>query len=180
LLNIQSEYVRDEEAHRLFINSLNRIKAMAMIHENIYKSINSIGIDIDKYLKDLIVYLFRFYNINAGLIKLSIDCREISLNLETAITCGLLINEIISNSFKHAFPDGRSGNVHFSVTESGKQIIMLVSDNGIGLTGSSNLENPDTFGLLLISTLVDQLNGVLELDRENGTKFTIKFPGNSD
>ncbi|MDR3610809.1 MAG: sensor histidine kinase [Ignavibacteriaceae bacterium] len=176
LLNIQSDYVKDKEAHKLFINSLNRIKAMAMVHENIYQTSNSSGIDIDKYLKDLVIYLFRSYNINAGLIKLNIDIGSFSLSLDTAITCGLLINEIISNSFKHAFPDGRSGNVQLSIQDSADQYIMVVSDDGIGLPDNIKLENHSPFGLLLISTLVDQINGNIVLEKQNGTKFTINFP----
>jgi two-component sensor histidine kinase len=100
------------------------------------------------------------------------------LPIDASVTCGLIINELISNAFKHAFPDGRSGNIKLSFVKSVKQIKLVVSDDGIGLPENMDIEINDTFGLLLISTLVDQLNGTLEVIRTNGTKFIIRFPHN--
>jgi two-component sensor histidine kinase len=103
-----------------------------------------------------------------------------SLPIDISVTCGLIINELISNALKYAFPGDRSGNVTLSLVKFPKQNKLVVSDNGIGLPEKMNMEFKDTFGLLLIQTLVDQLNGTLEVVRKNGAKFIIRFPHNSD
>jgi two-component sensor histidine kinase len=175
LLNIQSEYVTDEASHKLFINSLNRIRTMSMIHENLYQTSNFSLVEIDKYLKDVVMYLYRTYNINARLVKLNIDIQSFSLPMETSITCGLIINELISNTFKHAFPDGRSGTVGISLLKSSERIMLSIADDGIGFTDNINLEKSTTFGLLLVHTLVDQLNAKLQVEALKGTKFVIEF-----
>jgi two-component sensor histidine kinase len=180
LLSIQSDYVRDDESHKLFINSLNRIRAMSMIHENLHQSDNYSGVDIGKYLKDLVIYLCRTYNINNSQVKLNINIGLTSLPIDSSITCGLIINELISNALKYAFPGDRSGNISLSLVKFPKQNKLVVSDNGIGLPEKMDMEYKDTFGLLLIRTLVDQLNGTLEVVRKNGAKFIIRFPHNSD
>ena len=180
LLSIQSDYVTDEESHKLFLNSLNRIRVMSMIHENLHQADNFSGVDINKYLKDLVIYLFRTYNINTSHVKLNINVGLPSLPIDISVTCGLIINELISNALKYAFPGDRSGNVTLSLVKFPKQNKLVVSDNGIGLPEKMNMEFKDTFGLLLIQTLVDQLNGTLEVVRKNGAKFIIRFPHNSD
>jgi two-component sensor histidine kinase len=180
LLSMQSDYVKDEEAHRLFINSLNRIRSMSMIHENLQKDGNFSGVDIDKYLRDLVIYLFRSYNINTNLVKIDLNVGLPSMPVDTSITCGLLVNELISNSLKYAFPEGRSGNINLSLVSLSDKNKLIVSDNGVGIPESLNLESSLTFGFLLVNTLVDQLNGTIELIRTKGTKFIIKFPNNSE
>jgi two-component sensor histidine kinase len=149
-----------------------------MIYENPYQASDFSGVAFDKYLNDLVTYLYRTYNINTNLVKLNINIGPVYLPIDASVTCGLIINELISNAFKHAFPDGRSGNIKLSFVKSVKQIKLVVSDDGIGLPENMDIEINDTFGLLLISTLVDQLNGTLEVIRTNGTKFIIRFPHN--
>jgi two-component sensor histidine kinase len=178
LLSIQSDYVKDEESHKLFINSLNRIRSMSMIYENPHQANNLSGVAFDKYLNDLVTYLYRIYNVNTNLVKFNIKIPPVSLPVDNSITCGLIVNELLSNAFKYAFPDGRSGNIKISLAKSIKQIKLVVSDDGIGLPENMDIESNDTFGFLLIRTLVDQLNGTLEAVGTNGTKFTITFPHN--
>jgi len=178
LLSIQSDYVKDEESHKLFINSLNRIRSMSMIYENPHQTNNLSGVAFDKYLNDLVTYLYRIYNVNTNLVKFNIKIPPVSLPVDNSITCGLIVNELLSNAFKYAFPDGRSGNIKISLAKSIKQIKLVVSDDGIGLPEKMDIESNDTFGFLLIRTLVDQLNGTLEAVGTNGTKFTITFPHN--
>lgn len=180
LLSIQSDYVKDEESHKLFINSLSRIRSMSMIHENLSQASNYSGVDMNKYLKDLVTYLHRTYNINTNLVKVNINIRPVSLPIDASITCGLIINELISNAFKYAFPDGRSGNIKISFVKFVKQNKLILSDDGIGLPENLDVESNNSFGLLLIRTLVDQLNGTLEIIRKNGTKFIIRFPNNGN
>ena len=178
LLNIQSEYVKDEEARKLFVNSLNRIRTMSMIYEAHYQSADAPGIDIEKYLKDIVIYHYRSNNINSSLIKLNIDIAPISMSMETSITCGLLINEIISNAFKHAFPEERTGMVHVYLEKNEERNKLIVSDDGIGFPDKMDFESNDTFGLLLIRTLVDQLNATIDVKKTKGIKYIIEFPGN--
>jgi two-component sensor histidine kinase len=101
------------------------------------------------------------------------------MSVDTSITCGLLINELFSNSLKYAFPQGRSGNLNLSLVSFSKQNKLIVSDDGVGIPEKLNLDSSSTFGFLLVNTLVDQLNGTIELIRTKGTKFIIKFPNNS-
>ena len=176
MLSIQSDYVRDKESHKLFVDSLNRIRTMSLIYENLSKANNYSDIDISKYMKDLVTYLYRTYNINTNLVKFNINIRSVSLPLDASITCGLIVNELISNAFKHAFPDGRSGKFKVSLIKSVNQIKLVVSDDGIGLPENMDIERNGTFGLLLIHTLVDQLNGTLQVIRTNGVKYIIRFP----
>jgi two-component sensor histidine kinase len=176
---MQSDYIKDEEAHKLFVNSLNRIRAMSMVYENLHQDGNFSGVDIDKYLRELVIYLYRAYNINTNLVKLNLNVGLLSMSVDTSITCGLLINELFSNSLKYAFPQGRSGNLNLSLVSFSKQNKLIVSDDGVGIPEKLNLDSSSTFGFLLVNTLVDQLNGTIELIRTKGTKFIIKFPNNS-
>jgi two-component sensor histidine kinase len=159
LLSLQSDYVRDEDSHKLFVNSLNRIKAMSMIHENLHIEDN--------------------YNINTNLVKLDLNNVVPSLPLDTAITFGLIVNEIISNSLKYAFPEGRSGNIKLIFLSLDNHYELVVSNDGADFPDKINIESAPSFGLLLVNTLVDQLNGTVELIRTKGTKFKINFPHNS-
>jgi two-component sensor histidine kinase len=179
LLSMQSDYVKNEEAHKMFVNSLNRIRSMSMIYENLQQDGNFSGVDIDRYLRDLVTYLFRSYTINSNQVKVDLNVGLTSLPVDVSITCGLLINEIVSNSLKYAFPDGRSGNITLSLELLSNQNKLIVSDDGVGIPENLNLENSHSFGFLLVNTLVDQLNGSIELIRTKGVKFIVKFPDSS-
>ncbi|MDR3668589.1 MAG: histidine kinase dimerization/phosphoacceptor domain -containing protein [Ignavibacteriaceae bacterium] len=180
LLSIQSDFVKDEESHNLFINSLNRIRSMSMIHDNLNQDHNLSDVNIEKYLRDLVTYLIRSYNVNTNQVKFIINIGLNSLSAESSVTCGLITNEIISNSIKHAFPGNRTGTITLSLTKFSRKNKLVISDNGIGLPEKMDVANNNSFGLLLINTLADQLNGTLEVIRKQGTKFIINFPVNSD
>ena len=176
LLSIQSDYIGDEESHKLFINSLNRIRTMSLVYDNLILNNNISEVDINKYLKDLVIYLYRTYNINTNRVKLNINIGITSLPVDTSITCGLIINDLISNSLKYAFAGGRSGNITLSLVRFPKQFKLTISDDGVGLPKKMDVTGNHSFGLLLVNTLVDQLNGNMELIRKKGVKFIIKFP----
>ena len=176
LLSIQSDYIKDEESHKLFINSNNRIRTMSLVYDNLVINNNISEVDINKYLKDLVIYLFRTYNTNTNHVKLNINIGIPSLPVDTSITCGLIINDLISNSLKYAFPDGRSGNITLRLVRFPKQFKLIISDDGVGFPSQIDVTGNYTFGLLLVNTLVDQLNGTMELIRKRGVKFIIKFP----
>jgi two-component sensor histidine kinase len=178
LLSIQSDYVTDVEAHKLFLNSLNRIRTMSLIYDNLLPSGNFSVVDIDKYFKDLVIYLCRTYNVNTSRIKIEINVGLASLPVETSITIGLIVNELVSNAIKYAFPGERSGIISLSLVKFPKQNKLIVSDDGVGLPELKVKEDKETFGLLLIRTLTDQLYGTMEVISKKGAKFIIMFPDN--
>jgi two-component sensor histidine kinase/sensor domain CHASE-containing protein len=176
LLNLQSKRINDKEIIEMLKDSQNRIKSMALIHEKLYNSKDLIGIDFGEYLRDLVANLFRSYSIDPNQIKLNMEINNISLGLDTAIPCGLIINELVSNSFKYAFPDGRKGEISVNIipTNNG-QFILTVRDNGFGFPEDLDIKRSKTLGLQLVYSLVEQLEGTIELDRSTGTDFKITF-----
>jgi len=175
LLNLQTRYVDDKETVNLLKESQNRVKSMAMIHEKLYQSHDLNHINIFDYINSLVKDLFYSYAIPKNQIKPVIEVEEINLNIETAVPCGLIISEIISNSLKYAFPKGREGEVHISLKHKGEKFYLTISDNGIGFPESIDFNNTDSLGLKLVNSLTEQIDGELELDRSHGTKFNITF-----
>jgi len=176
LLCLQSEYINDKKTVEVFLETNNRVMSIATIHELLYQSDDIASIELDKYIHNLVDELFNSYEALSNDISLDINVEKISLDLDKAIPCGLIINEITSNCLKHAFPAGKKGEIVISV-HSGKKrnIELIVSDNGIGLPKDIDIQNPKTLGLELISTLTEQLGGKLEVDIKSGTKFKLTF-----
>ncbi|HWQ20372.1 MAG TPA: CHASE4 domain-containing protein [Methanotrichaceae archaeon] len=177
LLNLQSRKICDDQTLAMLKESQNRVKSMALIHEKLYSSKNLAQISIQDYIKSLVVYLFRSYDITAGSIKLNIDLDgDILLGIDTAIPCGLIINELVSNSLKHAFPKGRSGEIGIELhREDDGSYTLVTRDDGVGLPEGFDFKNTRSLGLQLVNILVKQLHGSIDLDRSHGTKFIIKF-----
>jgi two-component sensor histidine kinase len=175
LLYLQSANIDDVHAHEVLQESQNRIRSMALIHEKLYRSDDLSKVDFAAYIGDLTRYLFSTYRIYARAIGLQLDVQDTTLSIDTAIPCGLIINELVSNALKHAFPDGRDGEIRVSLeqTQSGYQL--AVRDNGIGLPPDLDLEQTDSLGLQLVLTLVDQLDASIELGRNGGTEVAITF-----
>ncbi len=176
LINLQSKTIKNKKVLNILKNSQDRIKSMALVHERLYKSINLAHIDFGKYVKDITRHLFRTYGINPQILKITLNIEDILLDINTAIPCGLIINEIVSNSLKHAFPDGKKGEI-FIQFHSGKHnmFILTVGDNGTGLQKDLDLSDPKTLGLELVNILVEQIKGTVEIDRSQGTTFRIEF-----
>jgi len=177
LLNLQSRYIKDEQARQIFRESQNRVRSMALIHEKLYQSKNLAEINFVEYVEDLVGYLFRMYETDSHEVRLEIDVDDISLDVDTALPCGLIINELITNSLKHAFPDGNpDGKIHidFRGDDYGK-LRLIVSDNGVGFPENLDFRKTESLGLRLVNTLVRQLNGNIELDRKTGTAFKLTF-----
>jgi PAS domain S-box-containing protein len=176
LLNLQSKYVNDPSALQMFIDSQSRVKSMALIHEILFRSRDITKIDFSEYIKTISVQIFRSYGAYSKNIDLDVQVKDILLDVDTAIPCGLIVTELVSNSLKHAFTDGRSGSIHIKLFEnnSGK-LTLIVKDNGIGLQDHSDVKSIDSLGLKLVMTLVNQLVGDIEVDRTFGTTFTITF-----
>ncbi|MEC4816155.1 MAG: PAS domain S-box protein, partial [Scytonema sp. PMC 1069.18] len=170
LLRMQSRRARDEVTMMLFQESQNRVQSMALIHEHLYQSPEISQIDFGEYIRSLTDNLFRCYGISQKDILLNIETNGIKLTLDTAIPCGLLINELVSNSLKYAFPKKKCGKIVVrlvSVTEN--TIILTVSDNGIGIPETLDWKNTNSLGLRIVHNLTRQLKGNINLERNNGT-----------
>jgi len=177
LLDFQSETTKNKESIDIFRECQDRVMSMSLIHEKFYRSKDLSNIDFEEYIRELADGLVCSYGIDAGKIALKIGVKGVSLGVDLAIPCGLLINELISNSLKHAFPEGASGEIEVSMraTEKG-QIEITVSDNGVGIPKELDFRKTKSLGLQLVTTLVeDQLEGEIKLNRTKGTEFKIKF-----
>ncbi|MEO8398392.1 MAG: histidine kinase dimerization/phosphoacceptor domain -containing protein [Ignavibacteriaceae bacterium] len=176
LLNLQSGYIQDKKALEIFRESQNRVRSMALIHEKLYQSNDLNRIDFPEYIKSLSRDLFRSYNLDSSKIKFVSDLADIKLEIDIAILCGLIVNELITNCFKHAFPNGKQGEVFVSIQEiKNKSYRLIVKDNGIGFPQNFDYRDTDTLGLQLVNTLTDQLGGKLSLHRNDYTEFKIEF-----
>ena len=179
LIELQSMQIADPEIHRLFQESHNRIKTMALIHESLYRSNDYARIDFGNYLNELTSYLLTSYGRSSEEISIDIQLSETHMNLELAIPCGLIANELISNSLKHAFPDGRHGVITIRLAKAGEnEYVFSVSDDGIGYPAGLDIKTAKSFGLSLINGLaIHQMRGTLELQGDRGTTVVIRYPG---
>ncbi len=179
LLSLQAESIIDKQAKDKYLESIGRIKSMAIIHEQLYRQKDLSKIDAEEYFTELVRFISKTYNVNKNVkVNLRIKVREKFIDIDRAIPCGIIINELLSNAFKYAFPDDRSGEVKVelrSVVNPNYKCRLIVSDNGIGIKGKINFNNPNTLGLQLINSLTDQLDGKMEVKKEKGTNFTFFF-----
>jgi len=176
MLELQSHYIHDERDREMFRQSMNRIKSMAIIHEKLYQSKDLARIHFSSYLKQMIEDMFTSYGLTKDRISLKIDVNDIYLGIDSAIPCGLIINELVSNSLKYAFPDIQKGEVIVSLSTGGSdEYELVVSDNGIGLPDGLDAGSAQTLGMTLVKALVKQLQGTIETKRGKGTEFRITF-----
>jgi PAS domain S-box-containing protein len=179
LIELQSMQITDPEIQRLFQESHNRIKTMALIHESLYRSNDYARIDFISYLNELTSYLLTSYGRSEKEITIDIQFAETHMSLELAIPCGLIANELISNCLKHAFPDGKRGVITIRLEKEGEnEYRFSVSDDGIGFPADLDIKTAKSFGLSLINGLVThQMRGTLELRGQTGTTVVIRYPG---
>ncbi len=177
LLNLQSRHIKDKESLGLFKSSQNRVKSMALIHERLYQSKDFTRIDVADYVQNLTNNLFITYGISKDAVKLKMNIKDIFLDINIAIPCALIINELVSNSLKHAFPNGKKGEIQISMHLLSKdEIELVVCDNGVGMPEDENLKNTKSLGLYLVSMLAeDQLHGEIKLDKTEGTAFRFRL-----
>jgi len=176
LLELQSDYIKDEKAFERFNEIQNRVHAMALIHEKLYQSKNLSEIDFKEYTQDLLDDLFRTYGVVSEVVIPIINIDDIFLNVNTAIPCALIINELVSNSLKHAFPDGRKGEINIDLhLDTDNKFKLIVSDNGVGLQDDIDFRNTKSLGLQLVNNLVNQLEGSIEYYGKGGATFEITF-----
>ena len=156
--------------------SQNRIRAMALVHETLYRSDDLAKVDLSHYLSELCSYLFRAFGVDSSRIRLDFNVQPIDLSLDKTITCGLIVNEVISNSLKHAFPAPLSGNVSIALQEmTDGRLILKIVDDGVGLPAGFDLNQCSSLGLQLVTILSEQIGGQMSLWHDNGTHFEISF-----
>ena len=179
LTGLQSDYIRDQIDKR-FRDSQNHIKSIALIHEKLYESTDIERINLADYVKSLVDDLFKSLSVDTNRISMNVQVENVFLDIDTATSCGLIINELVSNSIKHAFPGGNEGTVRIEIFNGDNDVEMIIKDDGIGLSERVNFDKPDTLGLQLVKTLVAEINGKIELINDNGTNLMIKFNNNGN
>ena len=176
LLGLQSRAATDEQTRKMFQESQNRIHSMALLHESLYQSNNLSMIDFPDYIRQLASHLFHSYGVRSDRIHLSTNLDELYLNLDSAVPCGLIINELLSNSLKYAFPDGREGEVRIELHEhSDGKALLIVADNGIGLRSDIDWVTARSLGLRLVRSLAEQLGAKIEVKSNTGTEVQLTF-----
>jgi two-component sensor histidine kinase len=187
MLDLQSEMFEDEKVKEAFREGQDRVISMALIHEELYKGkgIDTDTLDFSAYLQKLAKSLFQTYSFSSKNIRLCMDLEENALlDLDTSVPLGIIVNELISNSLKHAFTEKQEGEIRIKLYKEEQNnemqsslFSLIISDNGKGIPEDLEIENAESLGLQLVITLVDQLDGEIELKREHGTEFRIIFNG---
>lgn len=176
LIKLESATLKMPELKSMFTETQNRIKTMALIHEKLYHAKDLSVIEFYDYVKNLIYNLYNTYGVKTERVLPVISFRSVYLDIDTAIPCGLIINEVISNSLKYAFPDERNGRVYINLTESEPgEYLLTIGDDGIGIPKEVDFSSPESLGLRLIKILSEQLSGKISLVRSSGTEFRITF-----
>lgn len=175
LLNLQSRYIEDEKTLTVFQDSQNRAKAMALIHQKLYQSTDLKNIDFGDYIRNLTTELFQSMVMVFDNIKLEFNVEDIKVDLNMVVPLGLIVNELVTNSIKHAFPGDKHGTITLELYRKDKDIVLKVSDDGVGLPEDLDYRNADSLGLKLVTTLIRQINGELTVDKSQGTAFTLNF-----
>ncbi|MEQ8383482.1 MAG: PAS domain-containing protein [Coleofasciculus sp. A1-SPW-01] len=177
LLQMQSRRTKYQDVALVLQDSQNRIASIALVHEKLYRSDNLAQIDFAQYVPDLITHLFDSYSISSSRVRISYQVEDIDLPIDTAIPCGLILNELVSNTLKYAFPEDQQGEIEikFQRNPDNNLLTLLVRDNGVGIQKSFDIETTTSLGLTLVLGLVDQIDGTLDLNCDSGTEFRITF-----
>ena len=176
LLNLQSKYISDPKALQMFIDSQNRVKSMALIHEILFRSRDLAKIDFAEYIKNISVQIFRLYGAYSRKISLETNVKNIMLDVDTAIPCGLIVTELVTNSLKYAFGEDREGSIYIEFSsDCASTLTLIVRDNGSGFPKDIDFQHIDSLGLKLVVALAQQLSGTVELDCSSGTTFKVTF-----
>lgn len=175
ILNLQSSYVEDEKTLEIINESQNRIRSMSFIHESLYQTKDFSSIDFHDYITNLVQNLVHSYQLYSGKTQLKLDIERIQLVLDQAIPCGLILNELVSNSLKYAYPGEEGGEIQIEIKETHGKVNIRVEDFGVGLPAGFKIEESESLGLGLVDTLVDQIDGELILKTDSGTKYLIIF-----
>lgn len=175
LLKLQSGYVKDESSLDLLIDSQNRVRSMALVHQKLYQSKDFSEIDFPEYLKQLSEHLLNVFKTKSGDISVIVNSADVNLGIDLAVPCGLILNELISNSLKYAFPEGKKGEIKIDFKFTDEIYEIIISDNGIGFPDEINYKETKSLGLQLVNTLVGQIDGNITMENKAGTTFNIRF-----
>ncbi len=176
LFSLQAGHVNDAETRRIFREGQARVRSMALIHDKLYRSGDLSKIDFGDYLQSLSAHLFQALAADAGRIRLEMQLPEVFLDINAAVPCGLLANELVTNALEHAFPEGRRGVIRIGLRRPADGGVELcVADDGVGFPEGLDFRRTESLGLQIVNLLVGQLEGTIELDPENGTSFTVRF-----
>jgi two-component sensor histidine kinase len=175
ILNLQTSHIKDEKVLSVLDESQNRIKSMSLIHENLYQTNDFAFVNFTEYIKNLVKNLIHSYRVYDIKINYEFDFKDIKLDLDHAIPCGLIVNEIVSNTLKYAFVGRSEGTVFLSIKKEKNKFYLEIGDDGIGLPKEIDIENTETLGLQLVCSLVEQINGTMKLKEGKGTRYLIIF-----
>jgi PAS domain S-box-containing protein len=177
LLRLQSLYVSEDHLLGILNECQNRINSMALIHQQLYESKSFATISFNEYLKELVRFLSSTYLIRADHIELIMPKEDITFSIDVAVPLGLVINELVTNSFKHAFPDKRKGVVEIKIDlNDTEKVHITLADNGVGIPKGFDFFNPTSLGLQLVHSLIDQISGTIELQDGEGTIVSMRIP----
>ncbi|MBN1327233.1 MAG: PAS domain S-box protein [Candidatus Cloacimonetes bacterium] len=180
LLKLQSQHTSDQKAIDMLRESQNRVRSMSLIHEKLYLSENLEKIDFANYIRSLTTFLFSSFSINPNNVKLQVEVRDVYLDINKAIPCGLMVNELVSNALKHGFPLGRKGVILISLAVTNDYYQLTVSNDGLPFPDDLNFKESKSLGLQLVNALTEQLHGKIELETEPQTAFKINFKVNPE
>lgn len=175
LLNLQAAYQGEKDPREVFAESENRIRSLTLIHESLYQSKDFSRIEFTGYLRELLIRLLQAYKIPGQSIKSAVEGNETYLDITQAIPCGLIVNELVSNALKHAFPEGREGEIQVTMMRMGDRNVLRVKDNGVGLPREADFQDKGMLGLQIVATLVNQLGGEMNYTANGGAEFTLTF-----
>ncbi len=178
IFSLQSRYIKDEQALGVFKNCRQRIQAMSLIHEKLYQSMDLSKVGFRGYIQNLVTQLLNSYVLKPGQVQLKMQIENLVLDVKKAIPLGLIINELISNSLKHAFPDHREGKITICLRLNESEtydFTLIVKDNGAGFPENLDFQDTKSFGMVMVHSLVKQLDGVIEMERNDGTTFILRF-----
>ncbi len=176
ILNLEMSYLQNKEDEEIFLDCQNRVNAMALVHQQLYESDNIAHLRIREYIRDLIDTTIDAYQVDPARIHIQYEIEEIAIGIDTGIVCGLIINELVSNSIKYAFPNGRTGSISILLKKrTGKSAELQVRDDGVGVPVDFDYRDTDSLGLKLVESLVDQIGGNIEMENDHGLSWKIGF-----
>ena len=176
LLYLQSDQLKDPDDLILFEDTQNRVKSMALIHENLYRTDDLASFNFAHYIDSLCTALFHSYTDGTSHVHLHTQLDDLTFDLDTAVPCGLILNELLTNALKYAFPDGRAGDIYITLSAEAGRVTLSVRDTGVGFPTDLDFRHTESLGLQVVSMLTEQLGGTITLARECGTAFAVTFP----